>query len=415
MAIGTCKYVNSDIQQFFIAKWDSSIVPIYSANNVISRYEWINTWYEIRLNTAVITYSQEMSTQNPNGIFYDEKISVSIPKADNDKWNELVNVLTDTYIIVFQDANGEWFTFGYKYGAQVRSYVLSENQYVISFDSPHANNLPTLIEDSYVLNYIFNTPSPTPTPSPSITPTSTTTPTPTITPSISVTPSCARPDDLETFTFFETYSGVTGMTNFKTTLEGACDALTNVWGTSGYTFSGAVMQAASLTIGETAYYTFGPKCTKYTNGYYILQSGATTQIVWINAEKVAGLPSCINISPTPSTTPTPTITPSISVSRSETPSMSITPSMSRTPSITPSSTPTAWGYGIRLYTCNGSNCGVYVGTAPVETNVPLVVGKYYTVNELSADLIEVYTTAPLGGSSINILNGPYNSCNEACF
>ena len=205
MTIGTCKYVNADIKQFFIAEWNNSIVPIYSSNNVISGYQWINTpWYEIRLNTAVITYSQELDAQNPNGNVYDEKISVSIPRADNDKWKNLVNLLTDKYIVVFQDANDTWFTFGYRYGATVRSYILSENQYVISFDSPHATNLPTLIDDAYVLNNIYNTPTPSPsssvppstpsrtpthTPTPSLTPTRTLTPTPT--PSMVIYTKCA--------------------------------------------------------------------------------------------------------------------------------------------------------------------------------------------------------------------------------
>lgn len=191
--IGECKYVNSEITKFYLTKWTSLIIPVYSSLNLISSYGGTLTpWYEIKLSTATITYSQEMNTNNQNGIFYNEKISISIPKADNAKWKNLVDVLKDKYIVVFEDANGNCFTFGYKFGAQVRSYVLSENQYVISFDSPHANNLPTSIDCNWVLYNIINDPTPTPTPSTSstplpsvtssVTPTATPTNTPTSTP-----------------------------------------------------------------------------------------------------------------------------------------------------------------------------------------------------------------------------------------
>jgi hypothetical protein len=84
MAIGTCKFVNSDIQRFFITKWDPSIITLYSADNVISGYQWpVGPWYEIKINTATITYSQELAIDNPNGLVYNEKIAVNIPKADN--------------------------------------------------------------------------------------------------------------------------------------------------------------------------------------------------------------------------------------------------------------------------------------------------------------------------------------------
>jgi hypothetical protein len=186
--IGECKYVNPQITEFYLTKWNSSIVPIYSDNNVINHYEWPGEWYQIKIDTATMTYSQEMSTNNQNGIFYNEIININIPKAENSKWLDLIDLLyAEKYIIVFKDNNGNWFTAGYRWGTEVKTYQLAENQYIISFISPHANNLPTLINDNFVINNIINLPSPSVTPS--ITPSISRTPTP--------TPSCVSAFILE--------------------------------------------------------------------------------------------------------------------------------------------------------------------------------------------------------------------------
>jgi hypothetical protein len=190
--IGECKFVNPEISEFYISEWESTIVPIYSANNVIDHYEWANIWSQIKINTAVITHSQEMNTNVQNGIYYKEVVSIIIPKAENSKWLDLTDFLYGKkYIVVYKDANGIWFTGGYRWGVQARSYQLSENQYVVSFESSHHNNLPTLISETYVNNSIIVSPTPSPTPSisvsPSVTPSISISPS--STPSISVTPS----------------------------------------------------------------------------------------------------------------------------------------------------------------------------------------------------------------------------------
>jgi hypothetical protein len=188
--LGKCSYINPNISEFFLAEWDSSIVPIYSSNNVILRYEWIlKDWFEIKINTAAIAYSQQMSTSNSQGIFYDEKIQIIIPKAENSKWLELIDILTKRYIIIFKDANDQWFTAGYRYGVQVKAYQLSENEYVISFECTNSNNLPTFIDENYVKNNVWISPTPTPTPSISSTPSNTPSSSPSLTPSISVSTS----------------------------------------------------------------------------------------------------------------------------------------------------------------------------------------------------------------------------------
>lgn len=155
--VGECKYVNPKIIKFYFTEWSETIIPIYSGNNIIERYDLVGQWYEIKINTAAITYSQEMSTKNANGIYYNEIINISMPKAENIKWLELVDLLyAKKYIIVFEDNNSNWFTAGYRWGAYITAYQLSDNQYVISFVSPHANNLPTLIEEDYVYTNIIS-------------------------------------------------------------------------------------------------------------------------------------------------------------------------------------------------------------------------------------------------------------------
>jgi hypothetical protein len=406
--IGSCRYINSDLQKIFITRWDSSIISIYSQPNVISGLEWpVGPWYEIKINTATIRYSQELAIDNPNGLIYNENIEISIPKADNDKWKDLINLLTDKYIIVFQDDNQTWFIAGYKYGGKASSYVLSENQYVISLKSPYSNNLPTLIDESYVINSIFNNPTPTPTTSikvsPSITPSRTPSPTPTA--------SCARPAGLTVFDLNYAYSGMTGTTNFTSSFDAACYGL-SLYGSVNY--FGQVGMSTDLNVGTKVYNLFGTSCQVFSDGYYDIFT-PIIRVIQISGGYIVNVSDCSvapSVSRTPSFSATPTVTPTITITPTKSPGIS--PSPTRTPTRTPSASPTAWGYAARLYSCNGNNCGVYLGNAQIQTSVPLNVGSFYQVTDPGADIVEITATAPIGGSYIIISNGPYGSCNQAC-
>ena len=159
--IGQNVYCNADIQEFYLCKWTTNIIPIYTSRNLISGYTGIiDTWYQIKLNTATMSYLQTMNTKNPNGIFYNDVITIDIPKAENSKWKELVNVLIDKYLIVLKDCNGNYFTAGYRFGIPARGYKLEENQYKIEFICPHSNNLTTSIDSTWVLNNIINSSTP---------------------------------------------------------------------------------------------------------------------------------------------------------------------------------------------------------------------------------------------------------------
>ena len=52
MIVGTCRYVNPDISHIYLAEWKNTIIPIYSYKNLISGYEWVDQWYQIKLNTT---------------------------------------------------------------------------------------------------------------------------------------------------------------------------------------------------------------------------------------------------------------------------------------------------------------------------------------------------------------------------
>ena len=63
MIVGTCRYVNPDISHIYLAEWKNTIIPIYSYKNLISGYEWVDEWFEIKLNTALQLYRNDYNTQ----------------------------------------------------------------------------------------------------------------------------------------------------------------------------------------------------------------------------------------------------------------------------------------------------------------------------------------------------------------
>jgi hypothetical protein len=117
---------------------------------------------------------------------------------------------------------------------------------------------------------------------------------------------------------------------------------------------------------------------------------------------------------TQSITPTSSFVPSPSKTPSRTPTKSRTPSISITPSRTPTPSPTIFGYGVTIYNCNGSLCSSSIGYAPIQTTVFLTVGKFYTINDPGGDVIRVDSIQFIGGSSIIVGNGPFDTCNDAC-
>lgn len=153
------------------------------------------------------------------------------------------------------------------------------------------------------------------------------------------------------------------------------------------------------------YYRMEIERTGYT---YTISSGATEFGCSTNPIRFYEAPNSI-AGPPPSPSPTPSITPSISTSPLP---PSLSPSL--TPSRTPSSMPTRFGYAARIYNCYASSCSRLIGSAQIQVSQVLTVGKFYTISDVSGDVIEIYGTAAIGGPELTISNGPFVSCDQAC-
>jgi len=144
-------YYSSSDEDWYVAGLDTlqfTSSKIKEFNN-LSDY-----WYEIKLDTARVTYSEGLN-KGSNGILYNENITISIPKQENSKWKELTNLLNNRYVIIFQDAHERLWTCGYRSGMEVKSYQLSDNQYIISFIYPSTQQLLCAMDEEYVKLHIL--------------------------------------------------------------------------------------------------------------------------------------------------------------------------------------------------------------------------------------------------------------------
>ncbi len=160
-----------EISELYLTPWDSTIEYNYydssnedwyeagidtlqfSSTKIKEYLNLVDYWYQIELYTAKATYSQALN-RSQNGLTFSEDITITIPKADNSKWKELASILTNRYIIVFKDANDNYWTMGYRSGCTVKSYQLSTNMYTITFNSPAVTKMITAIDVNYVNNHI---------------------------------------------------------------------------------------------------------------------------------------------------------------------------------------------------------------------------------------------------------------------
>ena len=89
------------------------------------------------------------------GFIFSDRLTLTIPNADNAKWRQLVDILTKRYILVFQDNNGLYWTMGYRHGAQVANYKQANNEYILEFYSVSENKILTNISEDYIINSIL--------------------------------------------------------------------------------------------------------------------------------------------------------------------------------------------------------------------------------------------------------------------
>lgn len=153
---GNCLYTNGEIKKLFITKWTSDVIcNINSGYTITSVTGLTSDWSEIKIDTVSVLFEQTMNPPNPNGINYTESLNIVIPNTDISKWLDLVNILVDRYIIVFQDANDHWFILGWRFGTKVESYSVDEGQYLVGFLNSFSNSLLATISESYVNSNIL--------------------------------------------------------------------------------------------------------------------------------------------------------------------------------------------------------------------------------------------------------------------
>ena len=153
---GNCNFSNADIQRLFITKWTTGIITDIDTNSVITHLSGLTeSWDEIVINTVTVSYNQALNPANPNGINYTEDVTVLVPHSDISIWLDLVEVLTERYVIVFQDGNGYYWVMGWRFGTKVESYSLEANQVSLSFINAFSTALLTAISETYVNSNIL--------------------------------------------------------------------------------------------------------------------------------------------------------------------------------------------------------------------------------------------------------------------
>lgn len=155
-SFGTCQFSNAEIQKLFITKWSADVITYFNTGSTVTSLTGMTeNWQEIEIHTVTASYNQSMNEPNENGINYTESVDILIPHSDITKWLDLINILTDRYIIVFQDGNNNWYIMGWRFGTKVENYNLEGNQYNLSFLNNFSTTLLTAINESYVTSNIL--------------------------------------------------------------------------------------------------------------------------------------------------------------------------------------------------------------------------------------------------------------------
>lgn len=165
-------YTVDGIQKLYLTPWTTAIgynyydntsddwyqsgldAQQFTSSKISEYFDLPDFWYEIKLDTARMNYLQSL-IKSQNGLIYDEIVEISIPSADNAKWQQLKTLLSQRYVIIFQDSNGYYWTCFYRSGAEVKAYGLSENQYKITFSYPATKQMLTSIDEAYVKLHIL--------------------------------------------------------------------------------------------------------------------------------------------------------------------------------------------------------------------------------------------------------------------
>jgi len=112
-------------------------------------------WFEIIMDTKAAQFSQVMN-KTKQGFIFTDSLTLTIPHADNTKWKQLTQFLTERYIVVFQDNNNQFWVMGYRLGTTTDSYKRSNNEYILTLNAVSDNKILTNLNEDYVINNIIN-------------------------------------------------------------------------------------------------------------------------------------------------------------------------------------------------------------------------------------------------------------------
>lgn len=141
-------YWSQSDEDYYVSSLDTNFFNSIKIKNFVDS-TLPSVWYTINVETKSITYQQVMN-KTKQGFVFTDKVELLISSADNDKWKELVDLLSQRYILVFKDNNNNYWCMGYLLGSTVKGYRLSVNQYGLSFESISNNKILTNISEDYV-------------------------------------------------------------------------------------------------------------------------------------------------------------------------------------------------------------------------------------------------------------------------
>jgi hypothetical protein len=141
-------------EDFFVQALDQ--LKFQSAK--IKSYVNPNQWYELPADIDTV-FSQKLEKVR-QGFVFRNTLDMTFSPSTYTKWLATKQLLSQRYIVVFEDLNGFWWTFGYdNQGALATQYSRKSeyNQYVLQFSSNSGDKILTAIDyEDYVLPYIIN-------------------------------------------------------------------------------------------------------------------------------------------------------------------------------------------------------------------------------------------------------------------
>jgi len=120
------------------------------------------TWYSLPVFPQVCKLEQKLAKVRQGYIFTDT-LTLAVNYATAAKWLKMKDVLNpeNKWIFVVQDADGYWWTGGYRHGASISTYSFAsgargeDNGYQFVISAISENKLLTAIDENYVNNYIL--------------------------------------------------------------------------------------------------------------------------------------------------------------------------------------------------------------------------------------------------------------------